>query len=456
MQHYKKDQIIVALQLLDKLKSPHKVMRILGYPGKSDTLYRWNNNRSKYILPAEENPDIPPFETRMQKVNQDELQRCMLSGMSVQSISKELGYSINTVYKWRRIFYERGNKIDMTRKKYTHAEKNGPSQRELDSLKTQMMEMQLEIDILKETINVLKKDPGIDQTALRNREKAMIVDALKNKYSLPILLKKFELSRSSYYYHEKIKRLPDKYKKLRVRITELFYENHSRYGYRRIHCLLKREGVILSEKIVRRIMQEEKLYVIAKKKRAYNAYQGEITAAVENVLNRDFHAEAPNQKWLTDITEFSIPSGKVYLSPIIDCFDGMPVVWEIGTTPNAEMVNSMLDMGISLLNEDEKPIVHSDRGNHYRWPGWIERMEKAQLTRSMSKKGCSPDNSACEGFFGRLKNEMFYGRSWDNVSIETFIQTVDNYIYWYREKRIKMSLGGLSPLEYRRSKGIAT
>ena len=116
----------------------------------------------------------------------------------------------------------------------------------------------------------------------------------------------------------------------------------------------------------------------------------------------------------------------------------------------------MLDAGIALLKEHEKPIVHSDRGNHYRWPGWIERMERAQLTRSMSKKGCSPDNSACEGFFGRLKNELFYGRSWDNVSIEEFIHALDEYIYWYREKRIKISLGGMSPLDYRRSKGLAT
>ena len=94
-------------------------------------------------------------------------------------------------------------------------------------------------------------------------------------------------------------------------------------------------------------------------------------------------------------------------------------------------------------------------GAHYRWPGWIDRMDKAGLTRSMSKKGCSPDNSACEGFFGRLKNEMFYGYSWQDVSIEQFIDAVDEYMHWYAEKRVKMSLGGLSPLEYRRKLGIA-
>ena len=178
---------------------------------------------------------------------------------------------------------------------------------------------------------------------------------------------------------------------------------------------------------------------------------GEISPAVDNIINRDFHADQPNQKWLTDITEFHIPAGKVYLSPIIDCFDGMAVTWTIGTSPNADMVNSMLDEAASLLKDREHPIIHSDRGGHYRWPGWIERTEKYNLIRSMSKKGCSPDNSACEGFFGRLKNEMFYRRSWVNVSVERFIRILDNYIHWYNEERIKISLKGMSPVEYRKS-----
>lgn len=157
--------------------------------------------------------------------------------------------------------------------------------------------------------------------------------------------------------------------------------------------------------------------------------------------------------WLTDITEFNIPAGKVYLSPLIDCFDGLAVSWSIGTSPSADLVNSMLDEAITTLKEDEHPIIHSDRGCHYRWPGWIDRMDDASLTRSMSKKGCSPDNSACEGFFGRLKNEMFYDRSWKNVSIDEFINTLDAYIRWYNQDRIKESLGWMSPLEYRRSLG---
>lgn len=115
----------------------------------------------------------------------------------------------------------------------------------------------------------------------------------------------------------------------------------------------------------------------------------------------------------------------------------------------------MLSNAISCLQQEDRPIIHSDRGCHYRWPEWIRIMKEANLTRSMSKKGCSPDNSACEGFFGRLKNEMFYNRKWNRVSIDTFIEELDTYIHWYNEDRIKMSLGGMSPLQYRRNLGIA-
>lgn len=134
---------------------------------------------------------------------------------------------------------------------------------------------------------------------------------------------------------------------------------------------------------------------------------------------------------------------------MIDCFDGMVVGWTIGSRPNANLVNTMLDGVIADLPDGCHPTVHSDRGCHYRWPGWIERMKKAGLVRSMSKKGCSSDNAACEGFFGRLKNEMFLGSSLDD-----FAQELDDYINWYNRKRIKLSLGGLSPLEYRQHLGF--
>ena len=140
---------------------------------------------------------------------------------------------------------------------------------------------------------------------------------------------------------------------------------------------------------------------------------------------------------------------------MIDCFDGMVVSWSIGTRPDAELVNTMLDAAIdTVAASSDRPVVHSDRGGHYRWPGWLSRIADARLVRSMSRKGYSPDNAACEGFFGRLKNELFYSRSWMSTTIEEFVAALDFYIRWYNEARIKISLGSGSPTEYRSHLGL--
>ena len=122
----------------------------------------------------------------------------------------------------------------------------------------------------------------------------------------------------------------------------------------------------------------------------------------------------PEELLLTDLTKFAIPAGKVYLSPMTDCFDGILIIWRISEHSNADLVNRMLDDVIARINKDSKPIIHTDRGFHYRWSGF-NRMEINGDTRSMPKKGCSPDNAACEGLFGRIKNEFFYNRNWSNV-----------------------------------------
>ena len=288
---------------------------------------------------------------------------------------------------------------------------------------------------------------------MTNIQKAHVIDALREKYELDELLEQLRLPRSSYYY-AKTHQVCDKYADLRKQVRSAFSESNATYGYRRIHAKIQETYGKVSEKVIRRIMHDEQLKVACIKVRRYSSYEGEISPEVPNLVNRNFHAEAPNQLILTDITEFHIPAGKVYLSPAIDCYDGMPVAWTIGTSPNASLVNTMLDSVISQLKPGERPIIHSDRGGHYRWPDWIKKVEDAGLTRSMSRKGCCADNSACEGFFGHMKTEMFYGRPWENVSLEDFIKAVDQYMKWYRETRIKESLGYLSPIEYRRRKGF--
>ena len=113
----------------------------------------------------------------------------------------------------------------------------------------------------------------------------------------------------------------------------------------------------------------------------------------------------------------------------------------MGTRPNAELVNTSLDAAIDKIAvSGERPLVHSDRGGHYRWPGWLARIADAKLVRSMSRKRCSPDNAACEGFFGRLKTEMIFSRDWLSTTIEEFATHLDIYTRWYNEIRIKSSL----------------
>lgn len=284
----------------------------------------------------------------------------------------------------------------------------------------------------------------------------LIVDALKKKYPVAELLSVLQLARSCYFYHKASKRLYDKYAEIRVIMADIFEENYRCYGYRRLHAMLRSNNRVISEKVVRRLMAEEQLVVKRTRRRRYNSYCGEIGPAPENLLARDFSSCRPNEKWLTDITEFQLPAGKFYLSPVIDCFDGQVVSWSIGTRPDATLVNTMLDDALDTLSEHDKPVIHSDRGGHYRWPGWLERINTSGLIRSMSRKGCSSDNAACEGFFGRIKNEMFYGRDWAGITLEKFICFLDRYIRWYNEKRIKLSLGAMSPVKYRQHLGITT
>ena len=383
------------------------------------------------------------------------IELCTRQG-SAKAVAEKIGVSRPTLYNWKNRLLGCEVPATMRRPNDSPPEpERAELERQLESLRRDIRHLQLEHDLLKKANEILKKDVGVDLQLLTNREKTLLVDALKETYAPSDLLAKLRLARSSYFYHRARLQVVDEYVEVRRTIANIFELNHRCYGYRRIHASLSRQHIFISEKVVQRLMKQERLVVATTKQRRYGSYLGEIGPAPENLINRDFQAAAPNEKWLTDITEFQIPDGKVYLSPMIDCFDGLVISWSIGTRPDAELVNTMLDAAVETVADSKKrPVVHSDRGAHYRWPGWLTRIGDAKLTRSMSRKGCSPDNAACEGFFGRLKTELFYPRQWRATTIEQFIQILDSYIRWYNEKRIKVSLGSLSPLEYRVSLGI--
>lgn len=366
-------------------------------------------------------------------------------------IIRATNVSRTSAYKWRNEFFDKDGQFIMKKQKDNIESLNQEIEKALLKLKEieeKAKYAKMEYDIYLKAKEILKKDPGINLINLTKKEKAELIYTLKEEYQLKILFNVLHISKSCYYYS--LKNISnDKYKTLKIRIKEIFFDNYECYGYRRIYGKLKTQGYKVSEKVIRRLTKLLNLQIKSLKKKKYSSYLGEISPSVPNLLKKDFKSNKPNQKWLTDITEFSLPSGKVYLSPIIDCFDGSVISWTIGTSPTKELANTMLLEAISTLSNDEKPIVHSDRGGHYRWPEWIAIMEDNQLVRSMSKKGCSPDNSACEGFFGRLKNEFFYNRDWRNTPTKIFINKLNDYINWYNNKRIKLSLNYLSPLAYR-------
>ncbi|AUB78259.1 transposase [Spiribacter roseus] len=376
---------------------------------------------------------------------------------SATAVARRYGVTDSALYNWRDQLLGKEAKRSSVKRQDDNANDGDPEalRAEVKALEKRVHELQLEHDILVKASEIVKKEGGVNPQTLSNREKTLLVDALKGAYRLSELLKAVQLPRSSYYYQREALQRPDKYAEARQAIATIFENNYRCYGYRRIGESLRRDGAALSEKVVRRLMSEEGLVVGSTQRRRFSSYRGELNPAPENIIARDFQASAPNEKWLTDITEFPVLDGKVYLSPMTDCFDGLAVSWSISGSPNAELVNAMLDEAISTLAPGERPVVHSDRGCHYRWPGWLKRLEAAGLTRSMSRKGCTPDNAACEAFFGRLKVEFFYARQWTGTTMEHFIAELDAYIRWYNESRIKMSLGGKSPIEYRQELGIA-
>ena len=309
----------------------------------------------------------------------------------------------------------------------------------------QIRKLRLENDILRGMVEVLK---GASLGQLTNREKTVLIEWLRRETGRPLkeLTGSLRISRSSYDYQRRAIARGDKYAWLRPLVAEEFWAEDGVRGYRVVTLRLRMRGepVVVSEKVVRAIMREDGLRVRRKKGKRYSSYAGEPSEAPGNIpLNadgtHDFRAGAPNEKWVSDITEFKLPDApRAYLSPVIDLFDGKPVGWAISGSPNAELANSSLLMACSQLRRGDRPFCHTDRGIQYFWEGWIGICESNGVTRSMSVKGRSPDNAACEGFFGRLKNEFFYGRDWNGVTLEQFASRLDAWMHRYCSERIKM------------------
>ena len=240
--------------------------------------------------------------------------------------------------------------------------------------------------------------------------------------------------------------VPDKYKEVKAEITAIYHENKGRYGYRRITVELHNRGFHLNHKTVQRLMKELGLVCRIRIKK-YRSYKGEVGRIAPNLLNREFFAEKPNQKWVTDVTEFSLFGQKLYLSPILDLHSSYLVTYMISDRPVLSMVIAMLDKAFETIPDGTGLILHSDQGWQYQHKQYQRMLKRKGIRQSMSRKGNCLDNAVMENFFGLLKSELLYLQEFN--SMEHFKQELADYLDYYNNRRIKAKLKGLPPAIFR-------
>ncbi|MCO4469867.1 IS861, transposase OrfB [Streptococcus infantarius subsp. infantarius] len=273
---------------------------------------------------------------------------------------------------------------------------------------------------------------------------------VRGGFRLDILLDFTGLARSSYYYHIKQLKQVDKDKELKAKIKMIYDEHQGNYGYRRITLELRNQGFLVNHKKVQRLMKRMNLTARIRRKRKYYSYKGEIGKKADNLIQRQFEASKPYEKCYTDVTEFAIPasSQKLYLSPVLDGYNSEIIAYHLSTSPNLEQIKTMLTQAFP---DDHyiHTILHSDQGWQYQHQFYHDFLKQKGIRPSMSRKGNSPDNGMMESFFGILKSEMFYGFEKTFRSLDELKQAIIHYIDYYNNKRIKVKLKGLSPVQYR-------
>ena len=279
-----------------------------------------------------------------------------------------------------------------------------------------------------------------------------MIQELRREHDLGILLEIAQLPKATYYYHRKKQGSVDKYAQAKAEIQSIFHENKGRYGYRRITAELRNRGCSLNHKTVQRLMKELGLVCRVRMKK-YRSYKGEVGKVADNELNREFRAEKPNQKWVTDVTQFRLFGQKIYFSPILDLCSGDIVTYTISDSPNLEMVTSMLEQAFRELPDNTGLILHSDQGWQYQHKQYRQMLAQKGIKQSMSRKGNCYDNSVMENFFGHLKSELLYLQEFD--SVDHFKKELIEYIDYYNNRRIKARLKGLPPALHRQQALLA-
>jgi putative transposase len=273
-----------------------------------------------------------------------------------------------------------------------------------------------------------------------------VIWELRHKHKISLLIEISGLARSTYYYYARRRTETDKYSEVKEQITNIYHQNRGRYGYRRITMELHNRGHVINHKTIQRLMKDLGLFCRVRMKK-YRSYKGEFGKTAPNILERDFEATAPNQKWVTDITEFSLWGQKLYLSPILDLYSRDIVSYTISDRPLLSMAIEMLHQAFAQIPDGSNLILHSDQGWHYQHKHYQDMLKSKGILQSMSRKGNCLDNAVMENFFGLLKSELLYLQDFD--SIEQFKAELINYMDYYNNRPIKAKLKGLPPAIHR-------
>ena len=283
-----------------------------------------------------------------------------------------------------------------------------------------------------------------------------ILETINSNDSLP------HLPKSDYYYWKNRSDPDAKNSDLMDAITTIYTDNNKRYGYRRITLQLKNNGRTVNHKAVKRLMSKLKLYGITPRAK-YKSYKGDFNGTVDNLLLhkkvdtkrhkteyiRDFSTSDVNEKWTTDVSEFHIAAGKLYLSPILDMHNREIVSYNISKSPSYMQITDMLNKAFNKFTDLSSLIFHSDQGWQYQMFQYHKALRERGITQSMSRKGNCLDNSPMENFFGKMKNEMFYGHEYEFKSLEQLQKAMEDYIDYYNNERIQLKLKGLTPCQAR-------
>jgi transposase InsO family protein len=236
-------------------------------------------------------------------------------------------------------------------------------------------------------------------------------------------------------------------------IRQICTEHKGRYGYRRVTLALHQRGYATNHKLVLKLMAQEHVTCKLRRKK-YRSYRGEVGRLAPDLLKRNFKAAQPNLKWVTDITQFQLLGQKIYLSPILDLFNGEIISYVLSHTPDFRLVVDMLQKAFHKIPEPANLILHSDQGWHYQMKPYRKMLKEKGIRQSMSRKGNCYDNCVIETFFGQLKTEFFNNQTF--TSVEEFKQGLAQYINYYNHHRIKVKLKGLSPVQFRTQSFLST